>query len=160
MVSIFQIPLFRPNESGAENTFIGYGDDLVVVNNGGFTSAFDIQRSMYPGMERHRVRADRTGCDPVWINHDNIANSAQLSTSTGIIYGWAPDPDVPDLDAYYFTGTDWATGDEIFRKYMGNDNPFNPVTGQLHIGPDGSAYIGTFHGVTRVVDRADAIPGC
>jgi hypothetical protein len=43
---------------------------------------------------------------------------------------------------------------------MGNDNPFNPVTGQLHIGPDGSAYIGTFHGVTRVVDRADAIPGC
>lgn len=154
---VCQVPLFRDDESGAENSFIGYGDDFVVVNNGGFTGPFNPQRTIYPGMERHKVQASRTGCDPVWINQDNIANSAQLSTTNGIIYGYATDPDVADNDVHYLTATDWDTGQELFRSYVGNDGPYNAITGQFHIGPDGSAYVGTVSGITRV---ADAPPGC
>lgn len=149
---ICQTPLFRPNESGTENTLLTVGDDAVVVNNAGFPGVFGAQRLVYPGMERHRVRADRSGCDPVWVNHAAIANSAQLSTTTGLIYGWAPDPNVATLDAYYLTANDWVTGAEVFRVYAGNDLPFNPVLGQPHLGRSGAAYVGTLHGIVRVAD--------
>jgi len=145
-------PLFRPNESGAENTLLAFGDDFVSTNNGGFTGSFLPQNTVYPGIERHQVRANRTGCDPIWVNHTSIGNSAQLSTSTGLIYGWGADPNEPALDAYYFTANDWVTGAEIFRIYAGNDTPFNPVLGQPHIGLDGSVYFGSLHGITRITD--------
>ena len=46
--------------------------------------------------------ADRTGCDVEWINDTSFGNSAQLSTTTGLIYGWGPDPNAVGVDAYYF----------------------------------------------------------
>ena len=88
----------------------------------------------------------------MWANDTAIGNSAQLSTTTGLIYGWGADPDVTSLDAYYFTANDWATGDEVFRVYAGNDLPFNPVLGQPHLHPDGSAFVGTLHGIIRIAD--------
>jgi hypothetical protein len=145
-------PVFRPNESGAENTFIGYGDEVVVVNNGGFPGVFGPQRDMFPGLEKYTVRADRTGCDADWINDTSFGNSAQLSTTTGLIYGWGPDPSVPNDDAYYMTATDWNTGQEVFRKYAGDGINFNPVAGQMHLHPDGYAFLGSLHGITRLAD--------
>ena len=146
-------PLFRVNESGAENTFLTHEDDVVIVNNGGFTNTFDPQNTVFPGMERYAVRADRTGCDPVWIDHANFSNSAQMSTTTGLIYGWAPDPNVTTLDAYYFIASDWTTGAEVWRIYAGNDAPFNPVLGQPHLHPNGAAYVGTLQGIIRIADN-------
>jgi len=145
-------PIFRPNESGAENTFLTYGDEVVVVNNAGFTSAFGPQNTIFPGLEKYTVRVDRTGCDVEWVNDTAFGNSAQMSTVTGLIYGWGADPNELSLDAYYFTAHDWVTGAEVYRVYTGNDLPFNPVTGQAHIGPDGSAYFGSLHGIIRVAD--------
>ena len=88
----------------------------------------------------------------MWANDSSFGNSAQLSTTTGLIYGWGPDPSATTLDAYYFTATDWITGDEVFRIYAGNDIPFNPVLGQIHLHPDGYAYLGSLQGVTRIAD--------
>ncbi len=52
-----------------------------------------------------------------------------MSTTTGLIYGWGPDPNETSLDAFYFTANDWQTGDEVFRIYGGNGIQFNPVLG-------------------------------
>ena len=56
------------------------------------------------------------------------------------------------LDAYYFTANDWVTGDEVFRIYAGDGQPFNPVLGQPHLGADGVAYVGSLQGITRIAD--------
>jgi len=147
------IPLFTSAAaSGAENTFIGYGDEVVSSNNGGFTGTFDPQNTVSPGIERWHVRSDRTGCDPIWINTTAIGNSAQVSSTTGLIYGWGADPTVLALDAYYFTAVDWATGVEVFRVYGGNDTPFNPVLGQPHVSPAGVVYIPSLEGIIRIAD--------
>ncbi len=145
-------PIFRDNESGAENTFATYGDEVIIPNNAGFTSSFGPQNTVEPGLERYSVRGDRTGCDPVWVNDTSIGNSAQMSTTTGLIYGWGPDPDVTGFDAYYFTANDYTTGDEVYRVYAGDGRPFNPVLGQPHLGPDGAAYVGTLEGFIRIAD--------
>jgi hypothetical protein len=55
-------------------------------------------------------------------------------------------------DAFYLTATDWVTGDEVFRVYAGNDIAFNPVLGQMHLSPDGDAYIGSLRGIIRFAD--------
>jgi len=145
-------PLFRANESGAENTLLAYEDEVVAPNNGGFTTPFGAQNTIFPGLEKYTVRADRTGCDVEWVNDAAFGNSAQLSTTTGLIYGWGPDPSVTTDDAYYMTANDWVTGASVYAIYAGNDLPFNPVMGQPHLGPDGSAYFGSLHGIIRVAD--------
>lgn len=146
------VPLFRDDASACENTLVGHGDEAAVPNNAGYPGAFEVQNVIEPGLEKYRVRADRTGCDPVWINDASVGNSAQLSTATGLIYGWGPDPNEPDLDAWYFTANDWETGEEVFRIYAGNDTPWNPAVGQPHLSPEGVAYIGTLHGIARIAD--------
>jgi hypothetical protein len=120
---------------------------------------FAPQNLVNPGIERYQVRGDRTGCDIVWINDTSIGNSAQLSTVTGLIYGWAPDADVTTLDAYYFTANDWVTGDEVFRIYAGDGQPFNPVLGQPHLGVDGVAYVGSLQGIIRIADGPSSARG-
>lgn len=147
------VPLFRPDESATENTLVGFGDEVAVVNNAGYLGAFERQYVVRPGIEKHRVRGDRSGCDLVWSNPTSIGNSAQLSTSTGLIYGWAADPNEPALDAYYFTANDWETGDEVYRIYAGNDVAFNPANGQPHLHPNGAAYVGALQGIIRISDE-------
>jgi hypothetical protein len=149
---ICKVPLFRPGESAAENSAVGYGDEIVVPNNGGFGGPLSRAFTTNPGLEKHRVRPDRSGCDLVWANDTTFGNSAQLSTRTGLIYGYGPDPDVPQ-DAFYFTAVDWETGEEVFRLYTGNGRAFNPVLGQPHLHPDGYAFIGTLHGIVRIADE-------
>lgn len=155
---VCKTPIFRVGESAAENTLVGYGDEVVIPNNSGFGGSSALQNRVNPGLEKYRVRADRSGCDLVWANDASIGNSAQLSTKTGLIYGWAADPNVPDFDAFYLTANDWATGDEVFRVYTGNDRPFNPVLGQPHLAPDGTAYVGTLEGIIRIGDAAYGLP--
>jgi hypothetical protein len=147
---VCKTPIFQPGASATENSVVGYGDEIVIANNSGFGGVFAPQNTVNPGLEKYRVRADRSGCDLVWANPTSIGNSAQLSTETGLIYGWAADPNVPGLDAYYFTANEWATGTEVFRIYAGNDYLFNPVLGQPHLSQDGAAYMGTMGGIVRI----------
>jgi hypothetical protein len=149
-----EIPLFRPDESATENTAVGYGDELLFVNNGGFSGPFTEARTMNTGMERYRVLRDGsgavTGCENVWKNDDSIANSAQLATASGVVWGYGADVDVEDADRFYLVAHSWETGDEIFRSYVGDQKPFDPITGQVHLHPDGTMYIGTFNGAVMM----------
>ena len=152
-------PLFRPGESATENSSIGHGDDLVVANNGGFGGPFAPANTMFPGLERYRVVRDGdgnpTGCEQVWKNDTAIINSNQFATESGVIWGYGADPDVEDMDLFYLGAHDWETGDEIFRTYIGDARPFNPIAGQVHIHPDGALYLGSLGGVTLMRDVSE-----
>jgi hypothetical protein len=145
-------PLFSPGASATENSVVGYGDEVVIANNAGTSGPFSPANIVERGVEKYQVRADRTGCDPVWANDTSFGNSVQLSTTTGLIYGYGADPNVLTTDAFYLTATDWVTGDEVFRVYAGNGIAFNPVFGQMHLSPDGDAYIGSLRGIIRFAD--------
>jgi len=149
-------PLFRPGESATENSSIGHGDDLVIANNGGFKGPFALANTMFPGLERYRVVRDGdgnpTGCEQVWKNDTAIINSNQLATKSGVIWGYGADPAVTDTDLFYIGAHDWATGEEIFRAYIGDGRPFNPIAGQVHMHPDGALYLGSLGGVTVMRD--------
>jgi hypothetical protein len=138
---------------------VGYNDDIVVVNNGGFGGAFAPANTMFPGLERYRVLRDDegnvTGCENVWKNDTSFGNSAQLATESGVIWGYGADPDITDTDVFYLTAASWDTGEEIFRAYVGDDKPLDPIAGQVHIHSDGTLYLGALRGVVmmRDVDR-------
>jgi hypothetical protein len=149
---ICKVPLFKPGKSATENSVVGYNDDIVVVNNGGFAGVFESAAGVHPGMERYNVRADRSGCDLVWENDAAILNSAQLSTTTGLIYGYGADPNFTDPDVFYLLAHDWRSGAEVFRVYAGDDMAFNPVLGQPHLHPDGRTVMGVFKGVVLFKD--------
>jgi hypothetical protein len=151
-----QIPVFREGESATENTVVGINDDIVIVNNSGFGGPFAPARTMNPGIERYRVLRDGdgnvTGCENEWKNETSFGNSAQLTTESGVIWGWGADPDVEDADYFYLTATSWETGEEIFRTYAGDGRPFDPITGQVHLHPDGTLYMGAAQGVIALRD--------
>ncbi len=150
------IPLFRPDESATENTAVGYGDELLFVNNGSYVGPFSPARDTDTGMERYRVVRNEGGTvtdyETVWKNDASIANSAQLSTASGVVWGYGADVDIADTDHFYLVGHSWETGDEIFRAYVGDETKFDPFTGQVHLHPDGTMYIGTVNGVVMMRD--------
>ena len=149
------VPLFRNGESATENTVIGYDDDIVVVNNAGFGGPFAPANTMKPGIERYRVvrENDRAvGCENVWTNSTSFGNSAQLATESGVIWGYGADPGVVDADHFYLTATSWETGEEISRTYIGDGKAFDPITGQVHMHPDGTLYLGALRGVVMMRD--------
>jgi hypothetical protein len=152
------MPVFREGESATENTVVAYDDDIVIVNNSGFEGPFAPARSMNPGIERYRVLRDNdgnvTGCENVWKNTTSFGNSAQLTTGSGVVWGWGADPDVEGVDLFYLTATSWETGEEIFRTYIGDGRPFDPITGQVHLHPDGTLYMGAVQGVIAMRDLA------
>ena len=151
-----EIPLFRPDESATENTAVGYGDELLFVNNGGYAGPFSPARETDTGMERYRVVRNQSGTvtdyETVWKNDASIANSAQLSTASGVVWGYGADVDIADTDHFYLVAHSWETGDEIFRAYVGDETQFDPFTGQVHLHPDGTMYIGTLNGVVMMRD--------
>jgi len=155
---VCKTPLFRPGESATENSSIGYGDDVVIANNDGFVAPFLPANSMFPGLERYEVTRDGdrnpTGCELVWKNDDAIINSNQLATESGVIWGYGADPDVNEIDHFYLGAYEWSTGNEIFRAYVGDGTLFDPITGQVHMHPDGSFFIGAIGGAIKMSDAA------
>jgi hypothetical protein len=153
-----EVPVFTKGASATENTVIGYDDDIVIVNNAGFGGPFSPANTMKPGIERYRVVRDEDGnvtdCELVWRNETSFGNSAQLGAESGVIWGYGADPNETDEDLFYLTATSWETGDEIFRAYVGNGKDFDPITGQVHIHPDGSLFLGALRGVVLMRDVA------
>ncbi len=130
------------------------------MNNSGFGGPFEPARTINPGIERYEVLRDDdgnvTGCESVWKNETSFGNSAQVGTQSGVIWGWGADPepksDDPEQDLFYLTATSWETGEEVFRTYIGDGKTFDPITGQVHIHPDGTLYIGCLSGVVAMRD--------
>jgi hypothetical protein len=154
---VCSVPVFESGASATENTMIGYGRSLVVENNAGY----DLFRTMRggktsaPGLTRIDVRKDGSGCDVVWTS-DEISQTTvpKLSTVTGLVYTYTKMKNAPDdIDAYYFTAIDFATGRTRFRVLAGTGMRFDNNWAAITLSPDGSAYVGVLNGLLRVRDR-------
>lgn len=153
---VCQEPMFRPEESGCENTVMGYNDDISIPNNGGFTRPLSPANTIRPGVERWHVREDRSGCDLVWKNDTAYANAVNLSTKTGLLYGYGVDYNENEFDAFYLTANDWETGEEVWRFYAGDGRQYDTITGQPHLHPNGSIFVGALGGIMRFRDAPAA----
>jgi len=150
---VCKVPLFREGASATENSVTAYFDDIVVANSAGFSGPFSPANEMETGMERWQVRADRSGCDLIWSKEDMEADSSQLSIDSGVLYGYGTDRSIETEDVFYVYAIDWRTGDEIFRAYSGNGKPFDTITGQPHVHPDGRIFLSAFNGIVQLRDE-------
>jgi hypothetical protein len=152
-------PVFAPGRSATENTLIGYGRSLVVENNAGYDIFFTMRhgRTSSPGLTRVDVREDESGCDIVW--ESNVISQTtvpKLSTSTGLVYVYAKQPDSTDgSDAYYFTAIDFLTGETRFRVLTGTGVRYDNHWAAISLAPDGTAFVGVLNGLLRIRDRDD-----
>ena len=156
---VCKIPLFQPGNSATENSATAYVNDLVIANSAGFAGPFTPARDMSTGMERWTVREDRSGCDLVWRNEDMEADSSQLAINTGVLYGYGTDRSIEDEDVFNLYAIDWDTGEEIFRAYVGNGVPFDTITGQPHVHPDGGRiFLSGSNGIAQIYDVDESSP--
>jgi hypothetical protein len=73
-----------------------------------------------------------------------------VSRKTGLLYTLEKPPGFPD--AWNLAAIDWRTGERRFAALAGEGLGYNSDGGPVVLGPDGSAYAGTFGGIVRFSD--------
>ncbi len=66
---VCKVLVFKPGRNVLENSFIGYGNSLVIENNKGFKMEGG-SAGEEPGFVRVDVRPNLSGCDIVWENNE------------------------------------------------------------------------------------------
>jgi hypothetical protein len=153
---VCKVPVFGAGASTTDNSLISYGDSLVVENNYGYenVTSLTLGRSVVGGVTRIDVRPDGSGCDTVWESQERSPSTVpKLSTADGLLYLYTKEPNKLGIDAWYLTAVDFHSGATRFKQLVGTgmsyDNNWAPVT----LGPDGTAYVGAFNGLTAVHDE-------
>lgn len=148
---VCKVPVFKPGRSVLENSFIGYGNSLVIENNKGFKmvgSSADAES----GFVRIDVREDLSGCDIVWENYEVRAGTgAKLALGNGLIY-------VHELllgtdDEWYITTIDFETGKTVWRHHLGSGGDWDNALLTISISPDGVLTSGMFAGILGAKDK-------
>lgn len=90
----------------------------------------------------------------MWTNNEVRAPSVvpKLSTGAGLIYTYSRDPDPSRSEGYYWTAIDFRSGRTARQKYAGSGAGFNNNYAGIALGPDGTAYLGTFGGIVALRD--------
>ncbi|MFH0521353.1 hypothetical protein ACHBTE_29760 [Streptomyces sp. M41] len=150
-----RVPVFGSGASTTDNSLISWENSLVVENNHGYENVGSLPfgRSVVGGVTRIDVRPDGSGCHTVWESSERAPSVVpKLSTANGLIYLYTKDPNPLGVAAWYLTAVDFRTGATRWKQLVGTgllyDNNWAPVT----IGPDGTAYVGVFNGLTSVHD--------
>ncbi|MFV8816924.1 hypothetical protein [Haliea sp. E17] len=147
---VCKVPVFKPGRSVLENSFIGYGNSLVIENNKGFKMAGS-SAGAEPGFVRIDVRDDLSGCDIVWENYEVRAGTgAKLSLGSGLVY-------VHELlmgtdDAWYITAIDFETGKTVLRHFLGYGEDWDNALLTISISPDGLLTSGMYAGILGAKD--------
>nr|WP_246372090.1 hypothetical protein [Gordonia humi] len=158
---ICSIRAFTSARQGTENSPMAWGNSLVIPSTYGFQyPPMAVTGPSRPatapftgGMTRIDV-VDGT-CTRVWENHrDRMATLPRLSRADGLIHGLAYGPYRPgpqQVGPVNYVGVDFATGERIVTKKVG-DAPFDePMQLTGMIGPGGVLWQGT---VTRMLKIA------
>jgi hypothetical protein len=74
-----------------------------------------------------------------------------VSRSTGLLYTLEKPPGFPDR--WNLAAIDWRTGRSVFSVLAGEGLGHNSDGGAVVLGRGGTAYAGSFGGVTRFRDR-------
>lgn len=152
---VCQVPVFEPELSVTDNSFIGYGDSLILENNFGYDGPFGDRSLSQPGILRIDVAADRTGCEIVWQSDETSPTTVpKLSIGNGLVYFYTfeLDPEHSSWEAWYLMALDFHTGETVFKLLTGTGYEWNNNYAPITIGPTGTLYVGAFGGLMAVSD--------
>ena len=154
---VCETPVFGKGASATENSIIAAGRSLFVENNYGYQDPFgpNADAPTTAGFARVDVNAKGSGCKVRWTNKTAPAPTvvSKLSTKTGLIYTYIA-PDRPQRPAAVVLGGDrrQAPARRPGASCAGTGLAFNNNYAGLSIGPDGTAYLGTFGGLQALRD--------
>jgi hypothetical protein len=153
-----QAPVFGDGESATENSMVAVDESAVVVeNNYGYDHPLSTLggRGMPGGFARVDAVPSGSGyaCEVTWTN-EVIAPSTvpKLSLETGLIYTYAIRPTRWGMQTWYVTAMDARTGEEVFSVRTGTGLAHNNHGAPVTIAPDGTLYVPTLTGMTRLRD--------
>lgn len=150
---ICSVPVFGEGETGCENSLIGYGNDVIIENNGGFKLFFGDPQDTQTGLIRIHVSEDLSGADIVWENYDLKASTTPtLSTANGLIYSYCVKKGSKGGDARYLSMVDWETGKTVYEYWVGSGKDYADMLQPVVI-YDGAFYIGTKTGILLIRDN-------
>jgi outer membrane protein assembly factor BamB len=150
---ICSLPVFGEEETGCENSLIGYGNDVVIENNGGFKLFFGDPQDTQTGLIRIHVHEDLSDAEIVWENYDLKASTTPaLSTANGIIYSYCVKKGSKGSNAWFLSMVDWETGKTVYEYWVGSGKDFPDMLQPVVI-YDGTFYIGTKTGLLSIRDN-------
>ena len=150
---ICSLPVFGEEETGCENSLIGYGNDVVIENNGGFKLFFGDPQDTQTGLVRIHVYEDLSDAEIVWENYDLKASTTPaLSTANGIIYSYCVKKGSKGSNAWFLSMVDWETGKTVYEYWVGSGKDFPDMLQPVVI-YDGTFYIGTKTGLLSIRDN-------
>ncbi len=147
--------VFGDDAGAAQGMLVPAGSGVVVSNAHGYGGplATVLGRTTDGGLAR--VDVDGGECSVRWTSEE-VAPSARpaLSLATGLLYTWTKPHSWWGADAWYLTAIDVRSGRTAFRVRAGLGWLRDPSYGQVTLGTDGAAYVGTLGGLVRVRDRS------
>lgn len=152
---VCEIPVFEPGKGADECSLIGTEKSLVVMNGYGYLGPPAVIQGKTTEGGLTRIDVDPDGaCHIVWTSTVIIPNiCSKLSLQNGLIYTYTKDAG-PDLfDPWYFTAIDFETGQTVYKVLAGTGYNYDSVWSGLHIGPDGTGYVGVLGGVVAIRDK-------
>ncbi len=154
---VCQVPVFEPELSVTDNSFVGYGDSIIVENNFGYDGPFGDRTLSQPGILRIDVAPDRSGCEVVWQSDERSPTTVpKLSLGNGLIYFYTFEipQEHSSWEAWYLMALDFETGETVFKVLTGTGYQWNNNYAPVTIGPSGTAYVGCFGGIMAISDGA------
>lgn len=152
-------PLFEAGASATDNSFIGYGNSIVVENNYGYQGPMQNNWTR-PGVSRIDIDphdAEGRVCRTRWTSREASQTTVpKLSTANGLIYLYTREriPGLGDLpQAWYLTTISFASGQTVSKVLVGTGMNYNNNYAPVTLGPNGKAYVGVLAGIVAVAER-------
>lgn len=148
-------PLFDQEHSVTDNSMIAFNHSIIIENNAGYKSVFDQSDMAHAGggITRVDINDDDSGCQTVWHSNERSPSVvAKFAANTGLAYFYTFEVLGNGEHAWYLMALDYQTGTTQFKILTGLGNQFNNNWSPLTLGPDGTAYVGTFGGLIAVWD--------
>jgi hypothetical protein len=154
---ICSVPVFPEGASATDNSMIGWGRSIILENNAGFKSAHEQKdwNAIAGGVVRVDVRADGSGCDPVWTSPLKSPSVVpKMSAASGIAYFYSfdlvNDADGKQTQDWSIVGLDFRTGRQVIKIPTGRGRPFDNNWASMSIAPNGDFYAGMTGGLVQV----------
>jgi hypothetical protein len=147
-------PVFSKGQSATDNSLIVTERSIVVENNYGYTgpAATENGRTVPGGVERVDL-SPGGGCRKVWHSDERSPTVVpKLSLSSGLVYVYTKPPREDRADPWYLTAIDFHTGRTVYRRLNGEGLGYNNNYAPITLAPDGTAFVGTLGGLTRLAD--------
>jgi hypothetical protein len=148
------VPVFGAYQGATENSLVATDRSIIVENNYGYLSfqATVGGRTTTPGLARIDLDASGKG-NVVWTSAERVPSLvSKASLATGLIYTYTKDPGPGTTDAWYFTAIDFHTGRTVWKRLAGTGLLYNNHYSGLHLGPDGTSYVGVGGGIVALRD--------